>query len=139
MISQDRGGISNPWDPLEKIQMSMGEPIKLSTTFLVSFTQSFNSAKNCLKQLLHWDGKSMGRKFELGGNPFLWKNVFDFWGKKTPKMHAHLVIHPCFPFFLTILLHMVFLHAAEASCVFILHVWSHFPHFCMPRNSFLYC
>ena len=29
-----------------KIQMSMGEPIKQSITFLVSFTQSFNYARN---------------------------------------------------------------------------------------------
>ena len=68
-----------------KRQMSVGEPIKQSTTFLVSFTQSFNSARNWLKQLLHEDGKSMGMNFEFGENPFLGKINFDFWSKKAPK------------------------------------------------------
>ena len=36
----------------------------------------------------------MGMNFEFGENPFLAKIVFDFWGKKAPKMHAHLPIHP---------------------------------------------
>ena len=39
------------------------------------------------------------------------------------------ITHPLLPFSSPILPHVGFLHAAEASCVFILHVGSHSPHF----------
>ena len=54
--------------------MSMGEPMKQSTTFLVSFAQSFNFARNWL---LHGDGKSMGRKFEFKKSLDFGKRFFD--------------------------------------------------------------
>ena len=43
-------------------------------------------------------GRVWAKKFEFEENPFLGKNIFDFWGNLTPKMHAHLAIHPCPPF-----------------------------------------
>ena len=41
-----QGGNIQTFGTVGKIQMSEGEPIKLSTTFLVSFTQLFITAKN---------------------------------------------------------------------------------------------
>ena len=79
-----------------KSQMPMGEPIKQSSTFLVSLTKSFNSAKNWLKYLLHGDGKSMWSNFEFGENPFLGKINFDFWSKKAPKNACPFAHTPTF-------------------------------------------
>ena len=99
-----------------KRQISKGEPIS-QLPFLS------HSPNHLILPKIGWSSYCMGmgrvwaRKLEFGENPFLGKNVFDFWGKKTPKMHAHLAIHPRFPFFLTILLHVGFLHVDEASCV----------------------
>ena len=61
-----------------KIQMSKGEPIKLSTNHFVFCSQSF---RNWLGKLMHEDGKSMGGKFEFGKPPIFGKRVFDFLGK----------------------------------------------------------
>ena len=52
-----RGGNIQTFGPMGKIQMLEGEPIKLSTTFLVSFTQSFITARNWLGWLLQGMGK----------------------------------------------------------------------------------
>ena len=45
---KDKGGSIQTFEPMGKIQMSKGKPIKLSTTFPVLFTQSFIIARNWL-------------------------------------------------------------------------------------------
>ena len=72
------GGNIQTFEPMEKIQMSEGEPIKLSTTHFVFCSQSF---RNWLGKLMHGDGKSMGVKFEFGKPPIFGKHVFGFLGK----------------------------------------------------------
>ena len=70
-----------------KIQTSRGKPIKLSTTFLVLFTQSFITARNWLRRLFPWDGKGMEvKKFELGRAPIFGKTCFGLMGKEEPKI-----------------------------------------------------
>ena len=85
-------------------------------------------------------GKSMAvrnlnwRSHQILENIFLTCGVIKWLG-----MHAQSISHPLLPFSSPILPHVGFLHVAEASYVFILHVGSHSPHFCMPKNPFLCC
>ena len=96
------GGIFKPFGPMEKIQMSKEEPIKLSTTFLVLLTQSFITARNWLSWLLHGMGKVWQSKFEWEKPLVFGKHDFDLWGKLFPKNAAHSLMHgggclsPCF-------------------------------------------
>ena len=75
--------------------MSKGESIKLSTTFLVLFTQSFIIATNWLSWLLHGMGKVWQSKFEWEKPSVFGKHDFDLWGKLFPKIAAHSLLHPC--------------------------------------------
>ena len=64
----------------------------------------------------------MGMKFEFGENPFSRKIVFDFLGKKTPKMHAHFPIHPHSSFAHIGKLRSYFLYLHDfVGCGFFLH------------------
>ena len=58
-------------------------------------------------------GRVWAKKFEFGETPIFGKNVFEFWGKLTPKMHAHLRIHP----------NPSSLHAVEDWGLFYLHIF----------------
>ena len=85
-------------------------------------------------------GKSMAVINSNGRSHQILENIFLTCGEiKCLGRHAQAITHPLLPFSSPILLHVGFLHATEASCVFILHIGSHFPHFCMPKNSFWYC
>ena len=75
-------------EPMGKIQMSKGKPIKLSTTHFVFLCQSFVSAGNWLRKLFPWDGKGMEVKFELGRPPILEKCVLAYWESKSPEIHS---------------------------------------------------
>ena len=66
-------------------------------------------------------GRVWAKKFKFGENPFLGKIVFDFWGKKTPKMHAHFPIHPRSSFAHAGKLRRCFLLHNFVGCVFFLH------------------
>ena len=94
-----RGGIQTH-GPMGKSQMSKGEPIKLSTTFLVLFTQSFITARSWLSWLLHGIGKVWKYKFEWEKPSVFGKHNFDLWGKLLPKNAAHSLMHRrfCLPY-----------------------------------------
>ena len=79
-----------------KIQMSKGEPIQLSTTFLVLFTQSFITASNWLSLLLHGMGKVWKSKFEFEKLSVFGKHVLTLWASKNQKISSHSLMHPCF-------------------------------------------
>ena len=66
--------------------------------------------------VIAWEWEEYGQR-----NSNLGKNVFDFWGKLTPKMHAHLVIHP----------RSSSLHIVESWVLFYLH---NFPVVCSPSR-----
>ena len=72
------GEISKPLGQWGKRQMSMREPIKLSTTLCVFYAQSFKVGEGsyCLG-----DGKGMEVKFEFGKSPIFGKHVFGFLNK----------------------------------------------------------
>ena len=74
-------------------------------------------------------GRVWARKFEFGENPFLGKNVFYFWGKLTPKMHAHLVIHPRSPFSSPSETWELFYLHDFSCCVFSLTIWGSWAFF----------
>ena len=54
-----REGDIQTFEPMGKIQMSKGKPIKMSTIFLVLFTQTFITTRKWLRKLFPWDGKGM--------------------------------------------------------------------------------
>ena len=120
--------------------MSKGEPIKPSTTHFFFCSQSFNSSKIWLSQLMHGNGEEYGsQKFKLKkSSDFGRKKIMTCGASKCLGMHAQAITHPLVPFSPPILLHVGFLHAVEVSCV-IIHVFAHFPHVCMPTNLFWYC
>ena len=60
----------------------------------------------------------MGKEIRIWGKP-----IFDFWGKLTPKMHAHLVIHPRPP------LHSQFWELLGTSLTFLELLWIPHPRF----------
>ena len=121
-----RGGIQT-LEPLGKIQMSKGEPIKLSTTFLVLFTQSFITARNWLGWLLHGIGKVWQPKFELEKPSVFGKHILTPWASKDTKTEA---IIPCFHVFdiiLTIFLHVSSLKNSELPMCETIHIFG-LPH-----------
>ena len=69
----------------------------------------------------------MGRVWAWISN--LGKIIFYFWGKKTPKMHAHLLIHT----------RSSFAHAGKSWELFYLHVFAHFPHLACLEILFWCC
>ena len=73
--------------------MSKGEPIKLSNTFVVLFTQSFINARSWLSWLLHGMGKVWQSKFEWEKPSVFGKPDFDLWGKLLPKNVVHSLMH----------------------------------------------
>ena len=78
MISQGIGrGNIQTFEPMGKIQMSKGEPIKLSTTHFVFCAQSLE----VVGEVISLDGKGMEVKFEFGKSPIFGKCVFNLWGK----------------------------------------------------------
>ena len=77
--------------------MSKGEPIKLSTTFLVLFTQSFITTRSWLSWLLHGMGKVWQSKFEWEKPSIFGKCVLTPWASKNQKTYAIL---PCFHVFM---------------------------------------
>ena len=79
-----------------KIQISKGEPIQLSTIFLVLFTQSFITARNWLSLLLHAMGKVWKSKFEFEKLSVFGKRVLTPWASKNQKISSHSLMHPCF-------------------------------------------
>ena len=81
-----RGGDIQTFGPMGKTQMSKGEPIKLSTTFLVLLTQSFITARNWLGLVIAWDGQGMTSQTRIGEAISCWETHFDSLGKqKNPK------------------------------------------------------
>ena len=77
-----------------KIQMSKGEPMKQSTTFLVSFTHSFNSAKKwlgayCMGWARYDSPNSNWRSHHFLGNAF-WLLGQSKTQKRRPFYHAFM-------------------------------------------------
>ena len=106
---------------------------------ILSFSTILKFCQNVVELVIKWSGKRMGTNSNWEEDPFLEKRVMTSLARKIPKNVCHSSIHPCFPFYLTILLHVGFLHAVEASYVFILHVFAHFPHLACPENPFWCC
>ena len=71
-------------------------------------------------------GRVWANKFEVGEAPIFGKNVFDSWGKLTPKMHAYVIIHPRPP------LHSWFWELLGTSFTFL-------ELFCIPHPYFYNC
>ena len=88
--------------PMGKIQMSKENLSKLSTTFLVLFTQSFITARSWLSWLLHGMGKVWQPKIRIGEAISCWETRFDSLGKQKPKNGGHSTMLPHFHVFLTI-------------------------------------
>ena len=66
---------------------------------------------------MEWE--EYGQKFELDRDPFFEKRVLTSLARKMPKNVCHSAMHPRFPFFLTILLHVgAFGSSWSFSCVF---------------------
>ena len=86
-------------------------PSKLSTTFLVLFTQSFITARNWLSWLLHGMGKVWQCKFEFEKPSIFGKRC------KNQKMSAHSNMLSRFHVFLTIFHHVRLLEEAGTSYV----------------------
>ena len=107
------------------IQMSMREPIKLSSTFLVFFPNHlFLPEYGWVSYCMEWE--EYGQKFELGREPIFEKCVLTSFARKIPKNVCHSDMNPCFFIFLTILLHVgAFGSTSSFSCVFFI------PHFCL--------
>ena len=95
MISQGIGReIIQTLEPIVLSQMSMGEPIKLSTNFFFFCAQSFISSRSWLTQLMPWDWKGMVVKFVLGkaiifGN----KHIFSYGASYHPEIVSHSITH----------------------------------------------
>ena len=80
-----------------KSQMSMIEPIKLSTAFLVFFPNHlFLPECGWVSYYMEWE--EYGKKFELGRELIFEKCVLTFLARKIPKNVCHSAMHPCFPF-----------------------------------------
>ena len=79
MISEGIGrGNIQMFEPMGKMKMSKGKPIKLSSTHSVFFAQS---SRSWLRKLFPWDGKCMEVKFKVERLAIFGKHVFDLWGK----------------------------------------------------------
>ena len=86
MISQGIGReIIQTIEPIVLSQVSMREPIKLSTTFFVFCTQSFISSRSWLRYLIPWEWKGMAVKIRIGEAIHFWKSYFDVLGKLSPR------------------------------------------------------
>ena len=70
------GGIFNLWGQWGKAKCQWENPSNNQLPFLYHSPQSFNSARNWLKQLLHGDGKSMGKEIQIWGNTHFWEKRF---------------------------------------------------------------
>ena len=91
---------------------------KLSTTFLVLFTQTFITARNWLSWLLHGDAQGMeAQNSNWRSHHFLGKRILTPWASKNPKTSTHSNMHPHFHVFLTIPLHVGLLEVAGTSCM----------------------
>ena len=96
MISQGIGReIIQALEPIVLIQMSMREPIKLSTTHFVLCTQSFNSSKILLRKLMHWEWRGMVVIFVLEQAINFGKLCFSYGVRKHPEIGAQTIPHPC--------------------------------------------
>ena len=92
-----RGGIFKPLGQRGKSKCQRENPSKLSTTFLVLFTQSFITARNWLSWLLHRMGKVWKPKFEFEKPIVFGKRILTPWASKNPK---RLPIPTCFHVFM---------------------------------------
>ena len=101
-----KGGNIQTFGTMGKIQMSKEKPIKLSTTYLVLFTESFITARNWLSWLLHGMGKVWHPKFELEKPWVFGKCILTPRASKNPKTFSHSNMLSRFHFFLTIFLHV---------------------------------
>ena len=123
------GEIFNLWGQWRKAKCQWENPSNSQLPFL------FHSPNHLIMPEIGWSSYCMGmgrvwaRKFEFRGIPIFEKNVFDFWGKLAPKMHAHLVIHPCSPFS----------SCSEAWDLFLPSCFAHFPHLACPEIRFWCC
>ena len=135
---KDKGGDIQTVGPMGKIQMSKGEPIKLSTTLLVLLTQSFITARNWLSWLLHGMGKVWQPKFELEKPSVFGEMCFDSLGKQKPKNVGHSTMLSRWHVFLPIFFpSREFSHALRTSCVCNHSRFWLLPHFAQAEKSFL--
>ena len=120
--------------------MSKGEPIKLSTTFLVLFTQSFITTINWLSWLLHGMGKVWRSKFEFEKLSVFGKRDFDLWGKLLPIPSCiHVVVFPTFLELWELDIHIfavffIFLMVGKCFCQCSMDGITH-GHFCVVSTS----
>ena len=76
--------------PMGKIQMSKGEPIKLSTTHFVFCAQSFNYARIGWVSYCMRMGKVWESEIWIWGSTYFWENVFWLMGQ--------VIAQKCCPF-----------------------------------------
>ena len=117
------GEIFNLWGQWGKAKCQWENPSNSQLPFLS------HSPNHLIMLEIGWSSycMGMGRVWACISN--LGKTVFYFWGKKTPKMHAHLPIHP----------RSSFSHAGKAWQLFYPHVFAHFPHIACPEIRFWCC
>ena len=90
MISQGMGSENiQTLEPIGLRQMSMGEPIKMSTTLFVFCAQSFISSRSWLGLLMPWEWKSMAVKIRIGEAISFGETKFLLVGKENT--------HKCLP------------------------------------------
>ena len=113
-----------------KSQMSMREPIKLSTTFLVFFPNHlFLPECGWVSYCMEWE--EYGQPNSNWAETHFWKTCSDFLGKENAQKRMPFCHTSTFFIFLTILLHVgAFGSSWSFSCVFHSRFWllaSFFP------------
>ena len=89
------GNYSNLWS--NSVKPNVNERThKLSTTHFVVCTQSFNSSRNWLGHLMHWEWRGMVVNFVLGQAINMGNHIFSFGARKHPEMCAQTIPHPWF-------------------------------------------
>ena len=105
------------WSQWGKSKCQRENPSKLSTTFLVLFTQSFITSRNWLTWLLHLIENVWNLKFELEKPSIFGKHILTPWETKNPKTSTHSNMLSCFHVFLIIFHHVGLLEEAGTSYV----------------------
>ena len=105
-----------------------GRTHKLLAIHFFLCTQSFNSSKSWLSQLMHWEWRGMEVNFVFEQVINLGNHIFSYGERKHPEMCAHSIPYPC----------VSLPHAVGASYVFFSQFFLHFLHLSIAGNSFLY-
>ena len=78
---KDKGAYIQTFEPMGKIQMSKGEPIKnVNYPFLVFFPNHL-FLPEMVELVIAWDGQGMEVNIRIGQSTHFGKSCFDFLGK----------------------------------------------------------